>query len=142
MSPTNSPQTHVRGLPGRKRPGGSRSARRRILERRSRPRDGVACALVAADEVVAEARNPEGRLVRLGAVAWGHVLREHAEMAGYLGETMNAVESPDHREPDPRAGRERYFRRGGPLIWIRVVTEFRGGADNVVTAFPQSNDPS
>jgi len=45
------------------------------------------------------------------------------------------------REPDPRVGRERYFGRGGPLRWIRVVTELHGDVDRVVTAFPQSNDP-
>ncbi len=45
-------------------------------------------------------------------------------MAAHLADTMSAIESPDHREPDVRAGRERYFRRGGPLIWIRVITEF------------------
>jgi hypothetical protein len=38
-------------------------------------------------------------------------------------------------------GRERYFHRGGPLRWIRVVTELAGNVDRVVTAFPQSNDP-
>jgi hypothetical protein len=46
-----------------------------------------------------------------------------------------------HREPGPRAGRERYFARGGPERWIRVVTELDGDADRVVTAFPQVNDP-
>jgi hypothetical protein len=75
-------------------------------------------------------------------VAWNHVLDQHVEMSEYLAETMSAIEMPDHREPDPpRAGRERYFRRGGPLAWIRVITELAGDADRVVTAFPQSNDP-
>jgi hypothetical protein len=62
-------------------------------------------------------------------------------MTDYLAETMAAVSSPDRREPDVRAGRERYFRRSGPLRWIRVVTELSGNVDRVVTAFPQSNDP-
>ena len=73
--------------------------------------------------------------------AWNHVLEQHVEMSEYLAETMAVIETPDYRQPDPRAGRERYFRRGGPLGWIRVVTEFSGGVDRVVTAFPQSNDP-
>lgn len=92
-------------------------------------------------DVIAETRNPEGRLVQLDQAAWDHVLDEHVEMDGRLAEAMAAVQAPDHREPDPRTGRERYFRLGGPLRWIRVVTELRGDADRVVTAFPQSNDP-
>ncbi len=92
-------------------------------------------------DIIAEARNPEGRIVQLAQRAWDHVLEQHVEMTEYLDETMAAIGAPDDREPDVRAGRERYFRRGGPLRWIRVVTEFSGGVDSVVTAFPQSNDP-
>jgi hypothetical protein len=55
---------------------------------------------------------------------------------------MATVADPEHREPDPRPGRERYFRRGGPERWIRVVVEFAGQRDRIVTAFPQSNDPT
>jgi hypothetical protein len=74
-------------------------------------------------------------------VAWNHVVDQHVEMSEYLAEAMATIKEPDHREPDPRAGRERYFRRGGPEHWIRVVTELSGGADRVVTVFPQSDDP-
>lgn len=92
--------------------------------------------------VIAEAHNPEGHLVQLDEVAWRHVLDQHVEMSDYLAEAMAAVQAPDHREPDARVGRERYFRRGGPLRWLRVVTELTDtGTDRVVTAFPQSNDP-
>ena len=91
--------------------------------------------------IIAETRNPEGHLVQLDQAAWDHVLEEHIEMKDYLSETMAAITAPDDREPDVRAGRERYFRRGGPLRWIRVVTELSGSVDRVVTAFPQSNDP-
>jgi hypothetical protein len=73
--------------------------------------------------------------------AWNHVVEQHIEMSEYLAETMSTIESPDYREPDPRAGRERYFGQGGPERWIRVVTEFDGDTDRVVTAFPQTNDP-
>lgn len=92
-------------------------------------------------DIIAEARNPEGHLVQLDQAAWDHVLEEHVEMKDYLAETMAAITAPDDREPDVRAGRERFFRRGGPLRWIRVVTELSGNVDRVVTAFPQSNDP-
>lgn len=62
-------------------------------------------------------------------------------MAVHLAAMMKAIESPDHCEPDRRAGRERYFHRGGSLAWIRFVTQFSGDVDLVVTAYPQSNDP-
>lgn len=62
-------------------------------------------------------------------------------MLGYLQETVETIESPEHREPDQAAGRERCFRRGGPQRWIRAVVEFAGEADWLVTAFPQTNDP-
>ena len=91
--------------------------------------------------MIAEIRNPEDHLVRMDNVAWNHVLDQHVEMSEYLADTMATVEMPDRREPDVQAGRERFFRRGGPLRWIRVVTEFSGDFDRVVTAFPQSNDP-
>jgi hypothetical protein len=91
--------------------------------------------------VIAETRNPDGRVVLLGEAAWNHVLDQHVEMNEHLADTIAAIRAPDHREPDPRAGRERYFARCGPLRWIRVVTELHGDVDRVVTAFPQSNDP-
>jgi len=34
-------------------------------------------------------------------VAWNHVLDQHVEMSEYLAETMTAIKTPDHREPDP-----------------------------------------
>lgn len=92
-------------------------------------------------DIIAEVRNPEGHLVQLDQACWEHVLEQHVEMSDYLAETMAAIRTPDDREPDVRAGRERYFRRGGPMRWIRVITELSGTVDRVVTAFPQSNDP-
>jgi hypothetical protein len=56
----------------------------------------------------AEVRNPEGHLVQMDDVTWNHVLDQHVEMSEYLAETMAAIKTPDHREPDPRAGRERF----------------------------------
>ena len=96
---------------------------------------------MACPEVIGETRNPEGHLVQLDKAAWDHVLEQHIEMGDHLAETMTTISTPDHREPDVRPGRERYFRRGGRLRWLRVVTELAGDADLVVTAFPQSNDP-
>lgn len=80
-------------------------------------------------------------MVQLHVDTWEHVLAEHPEMAAHLEATMRTIESPSHREPHVRTGRERYFRRCGPMVWIRVVAEFAGAGDRVVTAFPQSNVP-
>lgn len=62
-------------------------------------------------------------------------------MADSIQDIVLAIEHPTHREPDVIPGRERLFRRGGPQRWIRVVIEFCGGFDRVVTAFPQAVDP-
>jgi hypothetical protein len=62
-------------------------------------------------------------------------------MADFLLDVVLTVEHPDYREPDAAAGRERLFRRGGPDRWVRVVLEFDGEFDRVVTAFSQTSDP-
>lgn len=64
-------------------------------------------------------------------------------MAEHLGAVEDTISQPDYREPDPKhAGRERLFRENvGPQRWMRVVVEFRGQHDWVVTAFGQTNDP-
>jgi hypothetical protein len=74
-------------------------------------------------------------------VAWDHVLRQHPDMVDALKDVVLTIEHPTYREPDVRPGRERLFRPGGSQGWIRVVTEFQGDIDRVVTAFSQSNDP-
>jgi hypothetical protein len=62
-------------------------------------------------------------------------------MAAHLDDVTRVIELPEFREPDPRVGRERYFGRRGPMRWLRVVTEFAGRTDRVVTAIPQDNEP-
>lgn len=96
---------------------------------------------VDQDEMILAGQTPDGRFVLLLAHAWQHVLAGHPEMEEHVQAVIDTVEQPDHREPDPRAGRERYFRRGGPERWIRVVVELDGPIDRVVTAFPQTNAP-
>jgi hypothetical protein len=85
---------------------------------------------------------PDGRLVVLPKRAWEHVVGGHPEMDGHLDEVIETVENPEFREPDQRPGRERFFRRGGPEGWLRVVVEVNGLVERVVTAFPQSNAPN
>ena len=63
-------------------------------------------------------------------------------MAEHLNDVIETIEQPEFREDDPRLGRVRSFRRCGPERWLRVVLEFAGEIDVVVTAFPQANDPN
>jgi hypothetical protein len=93
------------------------------------------------DEMVAAGRTPDGRFAVLVPRSWEHILAGHPEMQEHVEAVIETIEQPEHREPDPRVGRERYFRRGGPERWLRVVLELDGPIDRVVTAFPQSNPP-
>jgi hypothetical protein len=65
----------------------------------------------------------------------------HPEMEDHLDTIVKTLEQPEHHEPDPRIGRERFFRRGGPEAWMRVVVQIDGLIDRVVTAFSQANPP-
>ena len=93
-------------------------------------------------EVIARATGPDGRDAELRAATWDHVLAGHPEIAKHLDDVIETIEQPELREDDPRPGRVRSFRRCGPERWIRVVLEFAGDVDVVVTTFPQTNDPS
>lgn len=96
---------------------------------------------VEDDDVVATAHNPDGRFVLLLAHGWRHVLAGHPQMEDHVRDVVATIEDPELREPDVRVGRERYFRRGGPERWLRVVVQMSGPVDHVVTAFPQTNPP-
>ena len=73
---------------------------------------------------------------------WDHIRFEHLDMARFEQLIMETVTHPDHREPDGRPDRERYFARGkGPSRWLRVVVDFSATPAEVVTAFGQDNDP-
>lgn len=111
-------------------------------QRAKRPADLPVTVGRVSDDLLAEAKNPDGRLIQIHASTWDHVLDGHPEMADHLNTVMETIAKPEHREPDIRAGRERYFRRGGPERWIRVVAEFADGHDRLVTTFPQSNGPT
>ena len=91
--------------------------------------------------VIARTRNPEGRIVRLDSTTWDHVRVRHPALHDHLDVVMDVIEAPEHREPDVRPGRERYYARRGPQAWLRVVTELTEHEDRVVTAFPQARGP-
>jgi len=70
-----------------------------------------------ARHILAEAATPEGMRVVLFEDTWlRHVLdpqNGHAELEPHLGAVLEAVASPDHREPDAWPHRERFFKKEG-----------------------------
>lgn len=55
---------------------------------------------------------------------------------------MTTVTVPEHRRPDPRPGRERYYRRNlGPSNWMFVVVNFDETPAWIVTAYANRKDP-
>jgi hypothetical protein len=93
--------------------------------------------------VIARAVSPQGRTVELTERRWAYVQR-HVEMRGELELLLKAIRGPDFQEPDPRSGRERYWlrtQRPFRFRWLRVVVQFEGDVDRVVTAFGQDNEP-
>ena len=87
--------------------------------------------------VVGRTQTPEGHDIVLTAARWAKIIEGHPEIADHLDAILHTVSDPDHRQPDPVAGRERFFRRGGPERWMRVVTD----VEQIITAFAQTNDP-
>jgi hypothetical protein len=88
--------------------------------------------------------DPDGRDVVFDAASRRHLasgrrawLLEHVELI------MATVSRPDHRENDPRAGRERFYRQHllDPGRWLRVVVDFNDVPAWVVTVLVQDQDP-
>ena len=93
--------------------------------------------------VIAAAISPQGRTVELTGLKWAYV-QLHVEMRGELELLLAAIRRPDFQEADPRPGRERYWLCTEPPFrfpWLRVVVEFDGVVDRIVTAFGQDNRP-
>jgi hypothetical protein len=90
---------------------------------------------------LAQTVDPDGRIVVLDEEGWGHILREHAELALYQEEVIATVRSPGHRSHDYRPRRERYYRRDlGPSRWLFVVN-FDEIPARIVTAYGNRKDP-
>lgn len=87
--------------------------------------------------IVARTATPEGHEIILTAIRWAKILEGHPETVDYLETILHTVSEPDYREPDLAVGRERMFHRGGPERWMRVVIDL----EQIITAFPQTNDP-
>jgi hypothetical protein len=92
--------------------------------------------------VLGETLHPDGRRVVLDELGWAHIVDEHSEMVAFQADLLATLKSPDHRTPDPRPGRERYWRTGfGPSQWLFVVVDFDADPARVVTAYGNREDP-
>lgn len=91
-------------------------------------------------EVVLTTETPEGIEVVLPAVVYAKLLEEHAAVADpdIIDRT---VREPHARRPDPRDGRERFFRRENGL-WVLAVVEFGEVPAIIVTVFSADGPPA
>ena len=69
---------------------------------------------------------------------------ERPQLLGDVDAILAAIAAPDHREEDPKRGRERFYRRRmtDKVRWLRVVVDFSEAPAFVVTAFIQRKNPS
>jgi hypothetical protein len=92
--------------------------------------------------VIAETVDPDGRRVVLDASGWEHILAEHNEIASQRDALLAAVKSPEHRRPDARATRQRFWRKSaGPSRWLFVVVDYGEEPARIVTAYGNRKDP-
>jgi hypothetical protein len=95
--------------------------------------------VVSGRPILAEIATPEGMRVVLFEDTWlGHILdpqQGHPELDGHLDAVLGALADSDHREPDPRPTRERFFKEhAGPSRWLMVVVDFGQDPARIVTA--------
>jgi len=94
---------------------------------------------VSERPILAEATTPEGKRVVLYEDTWReHILAPgegHGELAVHLDAVLCTISTPDYRDPDPRDGRERLYKRGiGPSQWLMVVVSFEQEPARIITA--------
>jgi hypothetical protein len=88
--------------------------------------------------VLVEAITPDGRPVVIYHDTWlDHIIATggHPELAPHLEAVLSTITAPDHREDDPREGRERFYKQDvGPSQWLMVVVSFAQEPARVITA--------
>lgn len=89
-------------------------------------------------------RDPDGRVVEFNERSWRHIMVERPQLLEDVDAVLRAVGTPDYRERDPIAGRERFYRQRvtDKVRWLRVVVDFNRRPGLVVTAFIQRKNPA
>lgn len=95
------------------------------------------------DRLIGEVTDPDGRAVVLLARIWeGKIIRDHPELREQAEQVLATVARPDHVEADPRAARQRYYRRRvGPSNWLLAVVSFEQEPGRIITALATRKDP-
>jgi hypothetical protein len=91
-----------------------------------------------------ETRDPDGRVVVFDAGTHRHLAEAKRDwLLDHVDAILGTVAFPDHREDDPRPGRERFYRENvlTPGRWLRVVVDFDEEPGWIVTALVQRVDP-
>lgn len=91
-------------------------------------------------EIVLRTNTPEGVDVVLYALVYAKILQEHATVAD-LALIDRTIREPYERRPDPRPGRERFFRREAG-IWALAVVEFGRRPAIITTVFAADRPPT
>lgn len=96
-----------------------------------------------AEPEISGTSDSEGREVVLLERIWhAKIVRNHPELRDLADQVLAVVNEPDHQEPDPRPGRQRFYRRGvGPSRWLMAVVSFDQEPARVVTALALRKDP-
>lgn len=90
-------------------------------------------------EILLRTQTPEGIDVVLFALVYAKILEEHPTVAN-LALIDRTIRRPDERRPDPRPGRERFFRREA-RIWVLAVVEFGQRPAIITTVFSADRRP-
>jgi hypothetical protein len=99
---------------------------------------------VSSEEIIGETIDPDGVRVVLLARVWDDkVLRDHAELDGYMLDVLRAIDAPDHVEPDPTYEQRRRFHLRGacPSRWLMVVVSYEQEPARIISAFGNRKDP-
>ena len=89
-------------------------------------------------------RDPDGRVVEFSEQSWQHLMVERPQLLDDVDAVLAAVATPDYREVDPIADRERFYKQRvtDKVRWLRVVVDFNRKPGLVVTAFIQRKNPA
>ncbi len=96
------------------------------------------------DPQVRRTTDPDGREVVFDLGSHLHLAQgRRAWLLDDLDAVLATVTRPDHRDFDPRPGRERFYRQNvlQPGRWLRVVVDFSDVPAWIVTVLVQDNDP-